>query len=169
MAYNFITAEEAAAHIKNGDTLGLSGFTAPGNPKAILEAVAHKAAKEHEEGRPFKVNIFTGASTSDHVDGILSRNDAINMRAPYQNTPDLRKRINAHDTHYFDRHLSEMSQESRYGFYGDFDYAIIEAIDINEKGEILLGCGLGNIPTYARMAKKIFVELNSALPKSIYG
>lgn len=169
MAYNFITAEEAAAQIKNGDTLGLSGFTAPGNPKAILEAVAHKAAKEHEEGRPYKVNIFTGASTNDHVDGILSRNDAINMRAPYQNTPDLRKRINAHDTHYFDRHLSEMAQESRYGFYGEFDYAIIEAIDINENGEILLGCGLGNVPTYSRLAKKIFVELNSALPKSIYG
>ena len=169
MAYNFITAEEAAAHIKNGDTIGLSGFTAPGNPKAILEAVAHKAAKEHEEGREFKVNIFTGASTNDHVDGILSRNNAINMRAPYQNTPDLRKRINSHDTHYFDRHLSEMSQESRYGFYGKFDYAVIEAIDITEDGEILLGCGVGNIPTYARMADKIFIELNSALPKSIYG
>lgn len=169
MAYNFITAEEAAAQIKNGDTLGLSGFTAPGNPKAILEAVAHKAAKEHEEGRPYKVNIFTGASTNDHVDGILSRNDAINMRAPYQNTPDLRKRINAHDTHYFDRHLSEMSQEARYGFYGKFDYAIIEAIDVNEDGEILLGCGLGNVPSYSRLTDKIFIELNSALPRSIYG
>lgn len=92
MAYNFITAAEAAAMINNGDTLGLSGFTAPGNPKAILEEVGHKAAREHEAGREFKVNIFTGASTSDHVDGILSRNNAINMRAPYQNTPDLRDR-----------------------------------------------------------------------------
>ncbi len=98
MAYNFITAQEAAEMIKNGDTIGLSGFTAPGVPKSILEEVAHKAAREHEQGREFKVNIFTGASTSDHVDGILARNNAINMRAPYQNTPDLRKRINAHDT-----------------------------------------------------------------------
>lgn len=169
MAYTYITAEEAASMIKNGDTLGLSGFTAPGNPKAILEAVAHKAAREHEEGRPYKVNIFTGASTSDHVDGILSRNDAINMRAPYQNTPDLRKRINAHDTHYFDRHLSEMAQETRYGFYGKIDYAIIECAHISDDGEIVLGCGLGNIPTYARMADKIFVEVNEALPASIEG
>lgn len=169
MAFNFITAQEAAEMIKDGDTLGLSGFTAPGNPKSITEAVAMKAAKEHEEGRPFKVNLFTGASTNDHVDGILSRNDAVNMRAPYQNTPDLRKRINAHDTHYFDRHLSEMAQETRYGFYGKIDYAIIEAADITPDGEVLLGTGLGNVPTYAAMADKIFIELNSALPASLYG
>lgn len=169
MAYNFITAQEAAEMIKNGDTIGLSGFTAPGVPKSILEEVAHKAAREHEQGREFKVNIFTGASTSDHVDGILARNNAINMRAPYQNTPDLRKRINAHDTHYFDRHLSEMAQETRYGFYGDIDVAVIEAAAISEDGEVLLGCGLGNIPTYAPRAKHIFIELNEALPKSLLG
>ena len=64
MAYNFITAKEAAEMINNGDTIGLSGFTAPGVPKSILEEVAHKAAAEHEQGREFKVNIFTGASTS---------------------------------------------------------------------------------------------------------
>lgn len=169
MAFNFISAQEAAELIHNGDTLGLSGFTAPGNPKLILEAVAAKAAKEHEEGREFKVNIFTGASTNDHVDGVLARNNAINMRAPYQNTPDLRKRINSHDAHYFDRHLSEMAQEVRYGFYGDIDCAIIEAADISDSGEILLGCGVGNIPTFAPMAKRIFIELNEALPKSLYG
>ncbi len=169
MAFNFMTAQEAAEMIKNGDTLGLSGFTAPGNPKSIPEAVAIKAAKEHEEGRPFKVNILTGASTNDHVDGILSRNNAVNMRAPYQNTPDLRKRINCHDAHYFDRHLSEMAQETRYGFYGKIDYAIIEAADITPDGEVILGTGLGNIPTYAAMADKIFIELNSALPTSLYG
>ena len=97
MAYNFITPQEAAEMIKNGDTLGLSGFTAPGAPKRITEALAAKAEKEHAEGRPFKVNIFTGASTSDHVDGVLARANAINRRAPYQNVPDLRKRINSHD------------------------------------------------------------------------
>ena len=43
MAYNFITAAEAAEFINNGDTLGLSGFTAPGVPKKIVEAVAERA------------------------------------------------------------------------------------------------------------------------------
>lgn len=169
MSFNFMSAEDAAAMINNGDTLGLSGFTAPGAPKFITEALAKRAVAEHEAGREFKVNILTGASTSDHVDGCLSRANAINFRAPYQNVPDLRKRINAHDCHYCDRHLSEMAQEVRYGFYGGIDYAIIEAADINDKGEIILGTGIGNIPTYAKLAKKIFIELNDKLPSSIYG
>lgn len=169
MAFNKITAEEAASMISNGATLGLSGFTAPGTPKGVTEALAYKAKKEHEEGREFKVNIFTGASTNRHVDTILSEYNAINMRAPYQNLPGSRARINTHDIHYFDRHLSEMAQEVRYGFYGPIDYAIIEAADITPDGEILLGCGVGNVPTYAHLAKKIFVEINHKLPKSLYG
>ncbi len=169
MAFNNMTAQEAAEMIKNGDTIGTSGFTAPGSPKAISQALAQIAEKEHAEGRPFKINLFTGASTSDKVDGMLSRANAINMRAPYQNVPDLRKRINSHDTHYFDRHLSEMAQEMRYGFYGKMDYAIIEAADVTPEGEIVLGCGVGNVATYAALADKIFIELNAKLPHSILG
>ncbi|MDE6346315.1 MAG: succinate CoA transferase [Muribaculaceae bacterium] len=169
MAFDYMTAAEAAEHFKNGDTVGLSGFTAPGTPKFIPEAIAAKAEREHAEGRPFKINLLTGASTSDHVDGALSRANALNFRAPYQNVPDLRKRINAHDCHYNDRHLSEMAQEVRYGFYGKVDWAIIEAADITPDGEVILGTGVGNIPTYAMLADKIFIELNEALPKALYG
>ncbi|MBD5277021.1 MAG: succinate CoA transferase [Bacteroides sp.] len=169
MAFNNMTAQEAAEMIKNGDTIGTSGFTAPGSPKAISQALAQIAENEHAEGREFKINLFTGASTSDKVDGMLSRANAINMRAPYQNVPDLRKRINSHDTHYFDRHLSEMAQEMRYGFYGKMDYAIIEAADVTPDGEIILGCGVGNVATYATLADKIFIELNRKLPHSLLG
>ena len=169
MAFDYMTAAEAAEHFKNGDTVGLSGFTAPGTPKFIPEAIAARAEREHAEGRPFKINLLTGASTSDHVDGALSRANALNFRAPYQNVPDLRKRINSHDCHYDDRHLSEMAQEVRYGFYGKVDWAIIEAADITPDGEVILGTGVGNIPTYAKLADKIFIELNEALPKALYG
>lgn len=169
MAFTRLTAEEAAELIQHGDTIGLSGFTAPGTPKFITEALGRKAEREHAAGREFKINLFTGASTSDHVDGILSRNNAINMRAPYQNTPDLRKRINSHDAHYMDRHLSEMAQEARYGFYGKFDYAIIEVADIDEEGNAVLGTGVGNVPTYAKLADKILIEHNTELPASLRG
>lgn len=169
MAFNRITAAEAAEMIGNGCTLGLSGFTASGTPKAITEALAARAEKEHEAGRPFKVNLFTGASTSDHVDGSLARANAVNMRAPYQSAADLRKRINGHDAHYFDRHLSEMAQEMRYGFYGKVDYAIIEAADVTSDGEVILGTGVGATPTFAHMADKIFVEINKKLPRELRG
>lgn len=169
MAFEFITAQEAAEMIGHGQTIGTSGFTASGTPKAITDAIAEKAVKEHEAGREFKINLFTGASTNQHADGALSRANALNMRAPYQNTPDLRLRINSHDAHYFDRHLSELAQEARYGFYPRIDYAIVEAADINEQGEVVLGNGVGNIATFVALADKVFIELNSRLSKKLRG
>ena len=169
MALNFISAQEAAEQIKNGDNVGFSGFTASGTPKVVTEALAELAIKEHEAGREFKINMFTGASTNDHVDGALARANAINMRTPYQSSPDLRKRLNAHDAHYFDLHLSELAQKMRYGVFGKLNVAIIEAADINDNGEIVLGTGVGIAPTIAAMADKIIVELNDALPKTLRG
>ena len=169
MAIPFISAQEAAEHIKNGDNVGFSGFTASGTPKVVTEALAEKAIKEHEQGREFKINLFTGASTNDHVDGALARANAINMRTPYQSSADLRKRLNAHDAHYFDLHLSELAQKLRYGVFGKLNVAIIEAADIDDNGEIILGTGMGIAPTIAMLAEKVIVELNEALPKSIRG
>lgn len=169
MSFPILTAEEAAAYIFNGASIGLSGFTASGAPKDTFEALAKKATAEHEAGRPFKVDLFTGASTNPHVDGALSVANAINRRAPYQNTPDLRKRINCHDAHYFDIHLSEMAQKLRYGFFGPMDFAVIEAIDVREDGRLILGSGAGITPTIAALAKHIIIELNSALSPKLEG
>jgi len=169
MAFPILTAQEAADIIKNGDNLGISGFTAAGTPKVVTEALAQKAEKEHAEGRPFKVNIFSGASTNDHIDGALARANAIDKRTPYQSSPDLRKRINAHEANYFDLHLSELAQKLRYGTFGDIDVAIIEAARVSDNGEILLGTGVGMSPTVAKMAKKIIIELNEAIPESVEG
>ena len=169
MAFPILSAQEAADLIKNGDNIGLSGFTASGSPKVITEALAAKAVKEHEAGRPFKVSVFTGASTNNHADGALARANAIARRTPYQNTPDLRQRINAHDCHYFDLHLSELAQKFRYNTYGELDWAILEVAKVFENGEVVLGTGVGNVPTYAAKAKKIFIELNTKLPEGLYG
>lgn len=169
MSFPILTAEEAASHIHNGATIGLSGFTASGAPKDTFDAVAKIAQAEHDAGRPYKVSLFTGASTNMHVDGALSLANAIDRRAPYQNTPDLRKRINSHDAHYFDLHLSEMAQKLRYGFYGPMDFAVIEAVDVRGDGRLVLGTGAGISTTIANMADKIIIELNSAISTKLEG
>ena len=58
MAFTRITAAEAAALIKNGDNIGLSGFTPAGTPKAVTAEVAKIAHAEHEAGRPFQILIY---------------------------------------------------------------------------------------------------------------
>ena len=40
MALKFITAAEAASHVKHGDNIGLSGFTPAGTPKAVTMEIA---------------------------------------------------------------------------------------------------------------------------------
>ena len=73
MAFKFITAEEAAEFIHHNDNVGFSGFTAAGTPKVVSVALAKKAEAEHAAGRPFQIGVYTGASTSDYIDGALSR------------------------------------------------------------------------------------------------
>lgn len=169
MSYKFISAEDAAMLIENDNNIGFSGFTAAGSPKAVSEALAKRAVKEHEAGRPFKVGVFTGASTSDHLDGALARAGAIKFRTPYQSNKDLRSALNKGEASYVDYHLSQLAQDVRYGFLGNIDVAVIEACDITPEGEITLTSGVGNTPTYARLAKKIIIELNSYHPKSLKG
>lgn len=169
MIYPVFTPEEAAEYVQNGMNVGVSGFTIPGNPKVVPPAIAAKAVREHEAGREFKINIYSGASANDYTDGELSRAHAINFRAPYQSLPELRNRINAQELHYNDRHLSEMAQEFRYGYYGKMDVAIIEAQSITDDGEIVLGTAVGNSPTWLQIADKVIVEINDQLPESIRG
>ncbi len=169
MSIPFISAEEAASYIKNGDNVGLSGFTASGTPKVVTVALAKRAKELHEKGLPFKINLFTGASTNDHVDGELSRADAIAIRTPYQGHSDSRKAINAQAINYFDGHLSMMAQDIRYGFFGDIDVAIIEVTEMSPNGDVVLGAGLGMTPTLAMVAKKIILEYSSYYKTSFRG
>ena len=165
MTYKFISAAEAAALIKHGDNLGLSGFTPAGTAKAVTAELAKKAEAEHAKGNPFQVGIFTGASTGDSCDGVLSRAHAIRYRAPYTTNKDFRKAVNNGEIAYNDIHLSQMAQELRYGFLGGVDYAIIEACEVTPDGKIYLTAAGGISPTICRMAPRIIVELNAAHSK----
>ncbi|MFV0329688.1 MAG: acetyl-CoA hydrolase/transferase family protein [Dysgonomonas sp.] len=169
MALKFITAEEAATLINDDDNVGFSGFTHAGCPKIVPLELAKRAEAEHAKGNPFKIGMFTGASTGDNIDGALARAHAIKFRTPYQTNKDLRNAINNEEVKYFDLHLSTLAQDLRYGFYGPVDVAIIEASNVTEDGEIVPTCGVGISPTIARLAKIVIVELNSWHPKELRG
>ena len=169
MALKFITADEAAALVQHNDNVGFSGFTPAGCPKVVPGAIAKRAEAEHAAGRPFKIGMFTGASTGDRLDGALARAEAVKFRTPYQSNKDMRTGINAGTNPYFDMHLSMVAQELRYGFLGKVDVAIVEAADVTEDGEIVPTSGVGILPTICRLADKIIVELNDKHPKEIRG
>ncbi|MDO4702988.1 acetyl-CoA hydrolase/transferase family protein [Tannerella sp.] len=169
MSFKFITAEEAASYVNNDDNVGFSGFTPAGCPKVIPEAIAKRAEEEHKKGNPFRIGMFTGASTGDHLDGSLARANAVKFRTPYQSNKDMRTLLNSGGTDYFDMHLSELAQSLRYGFLGKVDVAVVEAADVTADGEIIPTEGVGIVPTICRLADKILIELNRFHPKEIRG
>ena len=169
MALPFMTAEEAARLVKDGDVVGMGGFTPAGAPKDVPTAIANMAEALHAEGKPFKIGIYTGASTGDSCDGALARAHAISFRTPYQSNKDLRTELNNQQAHYYDMHLSELAQNLRYGFLPRPTVAIIEACQVTENGEIVPTAGVGIAPTIARMADRIIVELNAAMPETMRG
>ena len=169
MAFNYISAAEAASLIKHGYNIGLSGFTPAGTAKAVTAELAKIAEAEHAKGNPFQIGIFTGASTGDSCDGILSRAKAIRYRAPYTTNSDFRKAVNSGEIAYNDIHLSQMAQEVRYGFMGKVNIAIIEACEVTPDGKIYLTAAGGIAPTVCRLADQIIVELNAAHSKNAMG
>ena len=54
VADKVMSAEAAAEFVKDGDNLGVSGFTPSGYPKAVPLALAEKGKKT-----PFKVKVWT--------------------------------------------------------------------------------------------------------------
>lgn len=167
--FPMLTAEEAAAMIEHGQTVGFSGFTPAGAAKAIPTAIAARAEKFHAEGKDFQIGVLTGASTGPKLDGALAKANAISFRTPYQSNPDLRKRINTGETRFVDMHLSLMPQAVRYGFLGPVHWAVLEACDVTPGGGIVLTSSVGAAPTFASQAKKILIELNRHHPPALLG
>ncbi len=169
MALPRISPEEAASYIKHGENVAFSGFTPAGAPKVISLAIAAHAEGEHRAGRDFKIGVITGASTGPSLDGALARANAIAWRTPYQSDKELRTAINSGRARFFDMHLSMVAQALRYRTLGPVNHAVIEACDIDDEGNAVLTTGVGCTPTFARLADKVFIELNARHPKALRG
>jgi len=168
-SFPVLTADEAASLIRHGQNVGFSGFTPAGVPKAIPLAIAERATAAHNSGKEFQIGVLTGASTGPSLDGALAKAQAMKFRTPYQTNADLRDRINAGQTRFFDLHLSLMPQVTRYGFLGKVDVAVVEAADLTAGGGILLTGGVGAAPTFCNLADKVIIELNHHHPAALLG
>ncbi|GGD77843.1 acetyl-CoA hydrolase/transferase family protein [Croceicoccus mobilis] len=163
------SAEDAAAIIRNGDTVGMSGFTGSGYPKAVPLALADRIVAEHGAGNPFKVRMWTGASTGPELDGALAKADGIDFRLPYNSDPIARDRINRGEMKYFDMHLSQVAPMAWQGFLGDLDVAVVEIVGIREDGSLIPSSSVGNNKTWLDRAKKVILEVNGWQSEALEG
>ena len=159
-SYPILTAEEAVSFIQHGNTVAFSGFSPAGAAKVVPVALANRARQEHEQNRPFKLRILTGASSGQSIDDELARADAVSWRAPYQGETSLRQKINREEVEYVDIHLSHVPQMLAYGFLGNLDIAVVEATEITRDGRVYLTSSIGASPTFLQYADKVIVEIN---------
>lgn len=169
VASKVTTAEKAAEYVKDGMNVGVSGFTPSGYPKAVPLALA-----ERNKTKPFKVNIWSGASLGPEIDEAMV--DCIDRRLPYQTNNAMRKAINEGKVKYTDLHLSHTAQIARYGFMAnrrDVDIAIIETCVIKDIGGGKVGLvpttSMGNSSSWVQSAKQVIVEVNTSQPKELEG
>ena len=155
-----MSAEDAAALITSGSTVGMSGFTGSGSPKAVPLALAARIEAEHAAGRAFRVRVWTGASTGPELDGALAKADGIEFRLPYNSDPLAREKINRGEMEYFDMHLSQVAPMAWQGFLGPLDTAVIEVTGVREDGSLIPSSSVGNNKTWLDRASKVILEVN---------
>ncbi|UGB39667.1 acetyl-CoA hydrolase/transferase family protein [Frateuria soli] len=153
-------AEAAARFIAPHSTVGMSGFTGSGYPKAVPMALAARIEAEHAAGRPFQVRVWTGASTGPELDGALARAEGIEFRLPYNSDPLVREQINSGRMEYFDLHLSQVAPMAWQGFLGPLDTAVIEVSGITADGALIPSSSVGNNKTWIDQARQVIVEVN---------
>ncbi|HMK22036.1 MAG TPA: hypothetical protein VK466_06855 [Terriglobales bacterium] len=169
LAQKIMSAVEAAALIRCGDQVGMSGFTGSGYPKAVPIELARRIAEANLRGLKFQVSVFTGASTGPELDGALAMAGGIHLRLPYQSDPETRKRINSGEMEYMDIHLSHVAQFVKYGFLGKLDVALVEVTAVLEDGRLIPSSSIGNNKTWIDQAERVILEVNSWQPAALEG
>ena len=164
-----MTAEQAAALIPHGVNVGMSGFTGAGYPKALPQAIAQHAKSEHAAGRPYKITVWTGASTAAEMDGALAEAGALGQRLPFNTDPTCRARINAGEIDFIDMHLSHVAQHAWFGFLGPMSVAVVEVLGVTEDGRLIPSTAVGNNKTWLEIADKVILEVNTKPPAKMEG
>jgi len=158
------TPEIAASYIKDGMTVGVSGFTSIGYPKAVPAELAKRA----DAGEQLGITLITGGNVGE-LDTILARANVIRRRYGYQSSKDLRALINRDEVKYVDVHVSHSPYWVRNSFLGKIDVAVLEVAGVDEQGRLISTCALGIIAELAKYAEKIILEVNESVPAAVEG
>ncbi len=155
-----MTPEQAAALIKSGMCVGMSGFGVVGYPKLVPEALSRMK-------NAAQLKVFTGATPGPEVDDAMVEAGLVSCRAPYQGSKRLRDAVNNEEVSYLDMHLSHLPTHlNRWG--NMVDVAVIECAAVTEEGLIpTTAVGCSNV--FVSQAKQVIVELNTTVPIEIYG
>ena len=161
MRDKIMSAEKAAMLIHSGMSIGVSGFTSVGYPKAVPNALV-------KSGHARDLTICVGAAVGDEIDGSMVRAGLVKRRYAHQSNPDLRNAINRGEVEYSDVHISHFPMNMNQHTGKPLDIALIECTAVSEDG-LYLAASAGSSDAAVRNADKVIVEINENLPEGLVG
>ena len=161
MRDKIMSAEKAAMLIHSGMSIGVSGFTSVGYPKAVPNALV-------KSGHARDLTICVGAAVGDEIDGAMVRAGLVKRRYAHQSNPDLRNAINRGEVEYSDVHISHFPMNMNQHTGKPLDIALIECTAVSEDG-LYLAASAGSSDAAVRNADKVIVEINENLPEGLVG
>ena len=156
-----MSAEEAAQLVKSGMSIGLSGFTSVGYPKAVPSALA-------ASGHAKDLTILVGAAVGDDCDGALVRAGCVKKRFGHQTNKDLRTAINNGSVSFSDIHISHFPMNLNQQTLQGVDVAIVECVAITEDG-LYLCASAGSTDAAVHNARFVIAEVNTSVPMGLMG
>lgn len=156
------TVEQAAAAIRDGMTVAMSGYAMAGYPKAVVEELVRR----RQSGETITINLVTGANVP-YLDEKLGAEKIIARRTPMCASRTLAAQINQGSVHFVEQQMSKMPRLLRSGSFGKIDVAVVEALGINEHGDLIPTTSSGLTWHLVQAADLVIVEINTAQPEKL--
>lgn len=154
------TAEEAAASIRDGMNVAMSGYAMAGYPKAVVEALVQRK----QCGEDLSFALTTGANVP-WLDEKLGAEKLLTRRAPMVASRTLAAQANDGSLRYVEQQMSKMPRLLRNNSLGPTDIAVIEALGFDEEGDLIPTSAIGMNHYLMDAAAEIIVEINAAQPE----
>ena len=114
------TAEQAAASIRDGTTIAMSGYAMAGYPKAVPEALVQRRSN----GEDLSFGLITGANVP-WLDDTLGAESIISRRAPMVASRTRAVQANNGSLSYVEQQMSKMPRLLRSRRFGAIDVAVV--------------------------------------------
>ncbi len=158
------TVDQASASIQDGMTVAMSGYAMAGYPKAIVEELVERK----KNGESLSINLITGANVP-WLDEKLSGENIIARRAPMCASRTLASQINNGSVRYVEQQMNKMPRLLRSDSFGKIDIAVIEALGINENGDLIPTTSVGLTHNLINAADEVIIEINMAQSEKLFG
>lgn len=155
-----VSDEQAAAFIKDGMTVAMSGWAMAGYPKAVPQ----KLVKRKKAGENLSLSLITGANVP-WLDELLGREEIVVRRAPMVAGVALSSQANKGSLKYVEQQMCKMPKLLKAGSFGKIDVAVVEALGFDDQGRLIPTNSLGMTHYLLEAADKIIVEVNSSQPE----